>query len=680
MRAVLCTRLCAFHMVMLLLTRNKHIHTIHSPIGKHELLATSLPPIMASFCCPNRLIEELHVLDNVGEEFITLSFYFLGTPHSLVRPRGESIHKALTRMSLTIRKKAVQTSKKASAKAKAAGKPQSALAPIAEYKLLSYSEEIEEILDASILTNGQWSSGMRIMIMQSYRFTVVVNPPTIASMKIYPSKALFIGCPILPVVDIFNGNGIEFTWFREEKGEWIQETEGLERGNIFTPSEKNVGKRLKVFATPYDLTSARCGRSTVHYLSSVVADCPLTIPRINGVRTDFYESSLKLTHTLSLSKRIRVMSYNILADAYATSKAALKYLFSYCPVDFLQIEYRSQLILQELLTSNSDIFCLQEVDESVYHLYYAPHLESRGYRGCYVNKRSEVTEGCAIFVKQAEFSLLYSIDVPLKEIIKNDSSVKSLFQGRSELFEFVCGKLGMIAQICICAFQCDPTKIFLIANTHLFYHPAADFIRLLQTHAIVSLVTDIKRSLDDDKSIMGVQEYFKRYDNAHVHYVQAEGYNIEQLTECNVIIAGDFNSTPETPAIAYLEGSNINADHEIWNSVDAFKTFKDDENDEFDSKLKDVNTLLECTPPECLQHNLSSLVNVSGFPQYTNFTKGFQDCLDYIYVSLVDTSFQTAVAPYPSYEVLTEKTALPSIDFPSDHLPVVVDIFITHSS
>ena len=152
------------------------------------------------------------------------------------------------------------------------------------------------------------------------------------------------------------------------------------------------------------------------------------------------------------------------------------------------------------------------------------------------------------------------------------------------------------------------------------------------------------------------------------------------MTECNIIIAGDFNSTPETPAIAYLEGNNINADHEIWNSVDAFKTFKDDENDEFDSKLKDVNTLLECTPPECLQHNLSSLVNVSGFPQYTNFTKGFQDCLDYIYVSLVDTSFQTAVAPYPSYEVLTEKTALPSIDFPSDHLPVVVDVFVPHSS
>ena len=58
-------------------------------------------PIMASF--PNHLQEEAHVL--VGEEGITLSFYFANTPHALIRSMEESIHKALTRMSLTIQKK-----------------------------------------------------------------------------------------------------------------------------------------------------------------------------------------------------------------------------------------------------------------------------------------------------------------------------------------------------------------------------------------------------------------------------------------------------------------------------------------------------------------------------------------------------------------------------------------------
>ena len=130
---------------------------------------------MTSFGCPNHLLEEVHVLDNVGEDFITLSFYFSGTPHSLVRSREESIHKALTRMSLTIRKKAAGMSKKGKAKSKSGGPT----AGLAEYRLLSKTDDGEEFeeLDASTMTNEQWRSGMCIIVMQSYTFTVILNPP-----------------------------------------------------------------------------------------------------------------------------------------------------------------------------------------------------------------------------------------------------------------------------------------------------------------------------------------------------------------------------------------------------------------------------------------------------------------------------------------------------------------------
>ena len=628
------------------------------------------------------------MLDIDGEDFITLSFFFAGAPHSLIRPREESIHKALTRMTLTIQKKTACANKKAKAKAKLGGRLKVASEPAgasAEYRLLSYTGDGAEVLDASSLSNENWRSGMCISIMQLHVFKVVVNPPIVASVKIHPSKAIFVGCPLLPVVDILNAEGVEHTWFREEDGDWVQEIQKEGSGKAFTPSEINIGKRLKVFATPYDSSKAQYGRSAVHYMSSVVAEHPLAYPRVNEIRQDFYRLCMQPSSSSSLSRRIRIMSYNVLADPYATSKAALKYLFPYCPVDYLHIEYRSQLTLQELVASSADIMCLQEVDESVHHLFYAPHLESKGYQGCYANKRTGVTEGCAMYVKKSKFITLYSIDVALKEIIRRDSTLKSLFQNRSELLEFVGGKLGMIAHICVCAATWNPTEFYLIANTHLFYHPQADFIRLLQTHALITFVTDVKRTLEKHQGVMGLQNCVEQYENARIHRFDVDKCVTEKLTKCHVIITGDFNSTPETPAVAYLDGKTVNDDHEIWGTLEVFKSFKEDEEDKDEGDVKhdsrrgdfvETDIFSACSPPSCLQHCLPSLKNVSGFPQYTNFTKGFQDCLDYIYVSLEDLDYHTTIAPYPSYEILTENTALPSISFPSDHLPVVVDLFI----
>ena len=608
----------------------------------------------------------------VGEEGITLSFYFANTPHALIRSMEESIHKALTRMSLTIQKKTAASRGK-----KVKGKSNTVRA--AEYRLVWNIEENEEILDATSLTNEQWKSGMIIHIMQMYSFTVVVNPPTVASMKVFPSKVLFVGYPVLLTVDVLYADMVEYTWFREEEdGSWVQETN--EKEKAFIPSMTNVGKRLKVFATPHDSVKARYGRSTVHYLSGVVTEPPISMPRTNEVRGEFHQASQQKSLTSSsLLSRVRVMSYNILADPYATSKTAINCLFPYCSSEFLQSEYRCQLILQELLTSDSDIICLQEVDENLYYLYYAPHLELRGYQGSYANKCTGVNEGCATFIRSSKFSLIQSIDIPLKEIIRNDDSLKGLFRNRSELLDFICGKLGMIAQVCVCTPVDDPKEVYLVANTHLFYHPAADFIRLLQTHAMMTLVNEIKVTLEGE-GIIGLSRCFGQYENVHI--TNCANPDLHQIIKSTVIVCGDFNSTPETPTIAYLDGHVIKSDHEIWETVDTFKHFKEDQNQSEnknneveDGDLDHKNDTIGSYPPECLRHQLAMLKNVSGFPQYTNFTKGFQDCLDYIYVSLEDSAhYHTVVAPYPCHEILIENTALPSIEFPSDHLPVVVDL------
>ena len=73
-----------------------------------------------------------------------------------------------------------------------------------------------------------------------------------------------------------------------------------------------------------------------------------------------------------------------------------------------------------------------------------------------------------------------------------------------------------------------------------------------------------------------------------------------------------------------------------------------------------------------LSHDLD-IVSAAGFPTHTNYTRDFKDLLDYIYIEPAHFKI-LRVAPFPSEEVLSKHTALPSCAFPSDHLAVIVDL------
>ena len=73
-----------------------------------------------------------------------------------------------------------------------------------------------------------------------------------------------------------------------------------------------------------------------------------------------------------------------------------------------------------------------------------------------------------------------------------------------------------------------------------------------------------------------------------------------------------------------------------------------------------------------LSHDLD-IISAAGFPPHSNYTRDFKDVLDYIYIE--PKHFKVVrVAPFPSEEVLSRNTALPSCAFPSDHLAVIVDL------
>jgi len=108
------------------------------------------------------------------------------------------------------------------------------------------------------------------------------------------------------------------------------------------------------------------------------------------------------------AETVSVFTYNILCEKYATEK-----LYGYTPSWALSWDYRKQLILNEIISSDADFLCLQEVDVAQYEEYFSKHLGIRGYEGVYWPKSRAKTmnneqdrrlvDGCAIFYKTSKY-------------------------------------------------------------------------------------------------------------------------------------------------------------------------------------------------------------------------------------------------------------------------------------
>lgn len=96
----------------------------------------------------------------------------------------------------------------------------------------------------------------------------------------------------------------------------------------------------------------------------------------------------------------RVVTYNLLADQYASQEYARTVLFRHVKAEHLDIHYRKQLIVRQLLRSRADLICLQEVDEKVFVQYLQPQLEARGFAGIHTCKAGQQAEGSALFYRR----------------------------------------------------------------------------------------------------------------------------------------------------------------------------------------------------------------------------------------------------------------------------------------
>lgn len=354
-------------------------------------------------------------------------------------------------------------------------------------------------------------------------------------------------------------------------------------------------------------------------------------------------------HMRSGLSQFRFMTYNILADLYADSDFSRTVLFKHCPTHALSLDYRRQLLLKEISGYHATIICLQEVDQKEFLRTFEPYLKILGhYEGVFAKKGGQVAEGLATFFEQGEFELIEHhrtllpsliIDQPVRDVdhpilnASNLDELNDLLQKLNDIREFITSNEELkkrfidrntVLQTNLLRSKLNPKNFILVANTHLYFAPDADHIRLLQGSLCLKYLEYLK-------------DYYKRSLLCTLETKEAE---------ISVIFCGDMNSLPKNGFHKLMTEGKVDANHPDW------------------SKNKDLG--LEITT------NLkfsSAYQNIT----YTNYVPEFNGCLDYIYYERNSLNCDSVV-PAPDHEDVIASDGLPSDVFPSDHLALVADM------
>ncbi|CAG9768941.1 unnamed protein product [Ceutorhynchus assimilis] len=442
-------------------------------------------------------------------------------------------------------------------------------------------------------------------------FDVIINSPWVLTLTL--PNSILANFPIYPAKfeSVFtNTDNSDFLWYKsQDKIEWQKAGKGF----IYQPQNTDINCYLKFVCVPRN-DDSMAGPEFEAISSCVVQASPGECP---------FERRHAFTKNKLKGNEFRVVSYNILADLYCDSDYSRKELFPYCPPYALSIDYRKQLFLKEIIGYNADIVCLQEVDRKVFKYDLKPTLSHLGYESNFDLKgNGAVAEGLAFFYNTSRFILLGHEEIFFADQIKTNPLFEDIW-GKIKRNEKLASRISdrtTTMQVNVVG-SLENNEVLVVANTHLYFHPDADHIRLL--HGCLAI-----RYLENF-----VKETKKRYCDKRV----------------SLIFCGDFNSVPtcgiyKLYTTGFLPGNfpdySSNQEESI-NNINMKQSFK--------------------------------LQSACGTPKYTNFTVIFAACLDYIFYEETNLAV-SQVIPLPSEEELIENSAIPSVVFPSDHVALVSDL------
>uniref|UniRef100_A0A5B7B4T9 poly(A)-specific ribonuclease n=1 Tax=Davidia involucrata TaxID=16924 RepID=A0A5B7B4T9_DAVIN len=437
--------------------------------------------------------------------------------------------------------------------------------------------------------------------------------------------------PLYPAA-VTQRNGGE-TWFE------------VGRSKTYTPTADDIGHVLKFECVVVDAeTKLPVGHANT-ILTSRVIPAPSPSPRrlvsVSGIDAmGLVESDGRIS-----AGTFTVLSYNILADVYASSE-----LYSYCPSWALSWPYRRQNLLREIVGYRADIVCLQEVQSDHFEKFFAPELDKHGYQALFKRKTAEVfsgnihtIDGCATFFRRDRFSHVKKYEVEFNKAAQSltDALVPST-QKKTALSRLVKDNVALIV-VLEAKFSNqgidNPGKrqLVCVANTHVNVHQDLKDVKLWQVHTLLKGLEKIAASAD-----------------------------------IPMLVCGDFNSVPGSSPHALLAMGKVDPMHPEL-VVDPIGILRPA------SKLTHQLPLVSAYSSFArmgvgigLEQQRRRMDPTTNEPLFTNCTRDFIGTLDYIFYS-ADSLTVESLLELLDEDSLRKDTALPSPEWSSDHIALLAE-------
>eukprot|EP00927_Polykrikos_kofoidii_P026724 TRINITY_DN23755_c0_g1_i1.p1 TRINITY_DN23755_c0_g1~~TRINITY_DN23755_c0_g1_i1.p1 ORF type:complete len:656 (-),score=113.63 TRINITY_DN23755_c0_g1_i1:135-2102(-) len=636
-----------------------------------------------------------------GEPTIKVQLLWRNAEINLLRERGEPLERFLTRLGLSCAKHAPGS---AGSDRKRAKKERKKLQPSGLDGSTTVIQPTSSGLAVSLLDkDGKSLPGTTTveealklaghMEIDGDRLPVMVNPPSIRKLEVY-GKPL-VGCPLVASLrcEFCNSEAFRLLW----------QVEPAETSRKLVMGDEIHGEG-RVFFIPLD---AKGRQVTLRIVAKTASGEPhkgfgrLVASAQVGIAEEIPEDwperrSLNFTAASHASREgndghvFRIVCFNILAAPYARSTSATRDMYPYCPASALDFQYRQPLLGRELHRLDGDIVCLQECQYSTYSKFLLP-VFGDGYHIRMSLKASQVSEGCVTLLRKSAFEVLEERDFHFRKLFRRgDAFIRLLREVKAKWPNFIDGILPHLSTVfqVIAMRHVASGEVLVLSNTHLFFHPQAKHVRLLQ---VICLLQE-------------VQEMRKRHAT-----IGADG-NVTKLPR--VIFCGDLNCLPKAAALQLLQKGDVGPDHLDWDDALQFVWGRDGDDDadddaaasevevESEAALAPAESAAVCgagagedgeEPVEPLPTNERQpgnglslrtplgvmLANVyedalSSLP-FTNYVKDFHGVLDYIFTSANDFRVLRTL-PGVTEQELQSHGGLPSILHPSDHLSIAADV------
>jgi len=384
------------------------------------------------------------------------------------------------------------------------------------------------------------------------------------------------------------------------------------QSRVYVPQKQDVGRILKLECTPISQNGLYTGKSVCVESSEVMPAPPLAPVRqmieVPGPPNSFDPRGPKAT--------FKVMSYNTLADIYATPQ-----VYPYTPAWALAWNFRKRNLLREILSYKADVLALQEVQADHYKEFLEPEFRAAGYDGVYKQKTRESMgqdgkmDGCAILYRKSKFALIEKHALEFNHVamsrakqFKSDKALQCLLKDNVALV--------LVLEMCHNGQQMGASGRICVATTHIYQNQGFPNVKIWQ---VMTLVQELQK------------------------------FTVPR--QLPLVLTGDLNSQQDSAVYEFLQRNGVSANH-----------------GELQDDLQGILENVE------LRHGLSLRDShaMMGKDFYSNFTGGFVGVLDYLWHT-AERLRVTRILQQIDHDTLTAFTALPSPQYSSDHIALMAE-------